>query len=199
MAQWPARQIHDTVDAILRQPAYGHGARRSLLGRLLRFIGDRLDDLFLAVQGSLNARVVLVITVAAIALVVVARIVVDRRQAEARRSRGASRIRAGERVDLWQLAATAAETGRFDEACHAVHAAVLDQLARDGIVKWHASKTSGDYARELRRRGWPMHAEFRAFARDFERVVFGARGAARDDYLRLRAASERLVARRAAA
>ena len=87
----------------------------------------------------------------------------------------------------------------LDEACHAVHAAVLDQLARDGIVKWHASKTSGDYARELRRRGWPMHAEFRAVARDFERVVFGARGVARDDYLRLRAASERLVARRAAA
>ena len=199
MAQWSARQIHDTVDAIMRQPAYGHGARQSLIGRLFRFLGERFNALFRAVEGSLNARIVVILAIAAIVFVIVARIVVDRRQAEARRQRGGARVRAGERRDFWQDASVAADQGRFAEACHALHAAVIDQLARDGLVKWHASKTNGDYARELRRRGAPAYADFRVFARDFDRVAFGTSEIGRDDYVRLRAEAERIVVRRAAA
>lgn len=199
MLQWSARQIHDTVAAIARQPAYGSASKRSLLGRALRFAFDRIADLFRGVEGSMNARLVIILAIAVVAFVVIARIVVDRRLAEVRAARPGARVRAGERADFWSAAAEAAEGGRYDEASHLLHAAVLDALTRSGAMKWHASKTNGDYARELRRRGSPLAAGFRAFVADFERVVFGTRVASRDDYVRLRAAAERLSERRAAA
>src|SRR4051812_47337029 len=104
MAQWSPRQVHDTVAAIARQPAYGHGARRSLLGRVLRYLLDRLGDLFDAVRGSANARLILVFAIAAIVLMIVARVVVDRQLAEARRGRSDVRVRSGERTNFWSAA-----------------------------------------------------------------------------------------------
>jgi hypothetical protein len=50
---------------------------------------------------------------------------------------------------------------------------VLDDLARRGTVRFHPSKTSGDYARELARRGSPAAPAFQAFARHFERIAYG--------------------------
>lgn len=199
MPQWTARQIHDTVAAITRQSAYAHGSRQSLLGRFFRFLGDQLSRLLDAVEGSLNARIVVGLAVAAIVFVIVARIIVDRRLAEARQRTAGGRVRPGERPDFRRIAGDAAERGDFAEACHALHAAVLDEIARAGVVKWHASKTNGDYARELQRRKSPLHAAFRAFARDFERMAFGTRTITRDDYLRLRAAADAVDPRRIAA
>jgi hypothetical protein len=82
-----------------------------------------------------------------------------------------------------------------------VYAAVLDQLARAGAVRVHPSKTSGDYARELARRGVPLAPAFQAFARQFERIVFGASADAisADDFERLATAAERVSATRQAA
>ena len=42
--------------------------------------------------------------------------------------------------------------GNFNAASHALYAALLERIARSGAVALHASKTGGDYWRELRRR-----------------------------------------------
>jgi hypothetical protein len=199
MAQWSPRQVHDTVAAIAEQPAYGHGARRSLLGRVFRYLIDRLADLFDAVRGSANARLILVLAIGAVVLMIVARIVVDRQFAEARHGRSDVRVRAGERTNFWSAAEESAQRGAFAEACHLVLAGVLDGLVRSGAVKWHASKTNGDYARELRRRNSPHYASFRAFAIDADRVLYGFHAPTNDDYVRLRDAGRRISTQRAAA
>ena len=40
---------------------------------------------------------------------------------------------------------------------------MLDDLRRGGDLELHPSKTSGDYMRELRRRGSPVVHDFRVF------------------------------------
>ena len=145
-----AKQIHDTVAAIARQPAYATPVRQSLLGRVLRtlFAGFAIC--------SSNSRL--------------ARRAVrrhrggradhrrdcrsdrDRTQIDARRRAGAGlRAIGGERRDYWALAAELAAAGNYTGACHALYIGVLDALSRTGALRFHASKTSGDYARELRR------------------------------------------------
>jgi hypothetical protein len=72
-------------------------------------------------------------------------------------------------------------------------------MARSGGVSLHASKTGGDYWRELRRRGSPVADEFRAFARRFDRVVFGAGSATAEDFDELADLAERVSGTRRAA
>jgi hypothetical protein len=62
---------------------------------------------------------------------------------------------------------------------------VLDAITGAGLVRYHASKTNGDYARELGRTGSPVAAVFRAFGRDFDHVMYGHTAAAADDFHRL--------------
>jgi hypothetical protein len=79
--------------------------------------------------------------------------------------------------------------------------AVLDVLIGANMVRYHRSKTAGDYARDLRRAGSPVAADFRSFGRGFDHLAFGQVGHARDEYERLATLAERIVmtVRRAAA
>ena len=77
------------------------------------------------------------------------------------------------RADLWAEAERLAETGDYTSAAHALYQAVLRRLADSERIRLHASKTSGDYSRELRRRGSPVAAPFQQFGRRFDRVIFG--------------------------
>jgi uncharacterized protein DUF4129 len=197
---WTVRQIHDTVARIAAEPAYGSSARQSLLGRLLRYLWDRLTAFIAFFEGSVNARVALIATVLLVATMIVARVIVARRLTEGRRHRGLGvRANRGENADYWIVARDEAANGRYADACHALYAAVLDTLAREGLVTFHASKTSGDYGRELRRAGVHVVADFRSFARQFDRVIFGELSVNADDYARLRALAERAARVRAAA
>lgn len=200
--QWSAQAIHDTVAAIARQRAYSTSLRESLLGRFFRFLFQELSDLLSYLHGSPNARWIVVTSVGAIVLVIVARIVagrdVDDRGARRRAGRtGGDRTSA----DYWTEARALAGGGNYDAACHALYTAVLDVLARRGAVRIHPSKTSGDYSRELTRRGIPVAPAFRAFARQFERIVFGsvADGVSADDFERLITAAEGVMPSTAAA
>lgn len=197
--QWTSEQVHDTVAAIAAQTAY-RGERRSLLARLLRIVLDKINQLLDWVRGSLDAKVIVIAAIAVVVLIVAARIVIDRRAA-ARRTALPRRGRAGEARDAWTEARTLAAAGRFADASHAVYFAVVEALTAAGVVRFHRSKTAGDYARELRRAGAPVAADFRAFGRDFDRVAFGVTPAAREDYEQLVAMAERIIAsvRRAAA
>ena len=43
-----------------------------------------------------------------------------------------------------------------------------------GLIRLHDSKTSGDYARELLRRGSSSYASFRRFGALYDRIIYGA-------------------------
>jgi hypothetical protein len=193
MQEWSARQVHDTVAAIVSQPAYGAPARQSLVGRFLRYLFRRIAELFDWMGGSVDARIIVAGAVVLVALIVVARIAVDRRLAENRRRGLDVRGARGERRDYWRIAGELAASGRHADASHAVYAAVLDALTGSGMVKYHSSKTSGDYARELRRHGSPLATDFRSFAREFDRAVYGTAAVSAEDYARLRALAEPLA------
>lgn len=196
--QWSSREIHDTVAAIARQPVYGL-ARQSLVGRFFRYLYERLSDFIALLRGSPNARLLVIVGLLGVLLIVVARIIVGRRvDARQARRRGARRG-AMAHADAWSAAEALAASHDYTGACRALYAAVVDALSRDGMLRRHASKTSGDYSRELRPRGVPAVREFRSFVGDFDRVIYGIGAATEDDYARLAEAAERAVHSAAAA
>jgi hypothetical protein len=101
--------------------------------------------------------------------------------------------------DPWETAQELAERGEYTEAAHALYAALLEAVARDEPVRLHASKTAGDYARELHRLNSSRFGGFREFARAYETVVYGLRACDRARYMRLLALASPLVFPTAAA
>ena len=182
---WTAKQIHDTVAAIVRQPAYAIPVRRTLLGRLVKFIGDELRDLIQLVGGWQNARVIVIVAVALVLLAVVARIAVGRRLEQRRQTAASLQIVGSSRRDYWVLASELEQRGDFVGASHALYLAVLDALGRTGSLSFHTSKTVGDYVRDLRQRRSPLLEAFREFGNRFERDVFGAEPPTAATYRRL--------------
>jgi hypothetical protein len=199
VGRWSTAEIHDTVAAIARQPAYATPLRRSLLGRALSFLVNRFVDLLGLLNGSREFRWIAIVATLLIVLAVAGRIVISRQLdvLGRRQGRGSRMSSAGK--DYWAMSTELAAAGDYVGACHALYAAVIDSLARSGAVKFHASKTSGDYARELRRHGSPAVQSFRAFARQFDRIVYGMSLADRDEYERLARAAEQVTSARKAA
>ena len=195
---WTAKQIHDTVAAIVRQPRYAVPVRQTLLGRLLKFIGDELRDLIQLVGGWQNARVIVIISVALVVLAIVARMVVGRRLEQRRQTAASLQIVGSSRRDYWVLAGELEQRGDFVGASHALYLAVLDVLARTGSLSFHGSKTTGDYLRELGQRRSPSLEAFREFGRRFERDVFGAALPTAATYRRLAELAEFVKTARAA-
>jgi hypothetical protein len=191
--------IHDTVAAIARQRVYAVPLRRSLIGRAFGYLADRFADLLGLLRGSRDFRIVVIAASALIVLAVAGRIIVAR-QLDVIGRRGRTGVGSrNERRDFWALSRELATSADYVGACHALYAAVIDALARRGSVKFHESKTSGDYARELRRVGSPAVQPFRAFARQFDRAVYGHSTPGGDDYERLAHAAEVVTSVRAAA
>ena len=196
--RFTAAQIHDTVAAIARQRQYAVPVRQSIVGRVLLSIFRWFRDLFLQIKAWPDAPYLLIAAAVLLIFVVAGRILIDRR-AKASRAAGAGlRALGGEARDYWALAAQLDASGNHLEACHAVYIAVLDSITRSGVVRFHASKTSGDYARELRRRGSPQAADFTNFARQSERCMYGWSAPTHDDYAQLARSAESLVRGRAA-
>jgi len=173
-AIWPRAAIHDTVAAIVKQTPYRRGLGTTLLDRVWAWIADWYSRLVAALGTVPHGRVVATIAAATIALLVVARI------AYAARLRGTSamsfartRGRRAAAADPWREAERLAAAGQFTEAAHALYRATVALLASHGLVRRHDAKTSGDYARELRRRGSPAYAPFRAFGRRYDRIIYG--------------------------
>jgi hypothetical protein len=129
---WTAKQIHDTVAAIVRQPAYAVPIRQTLLGRVLEFIGDEFRDLIRLLGGSQNARLIVIVAVALLVLAIAGRIVVGQRLELRRRTAGSLQIVGSARRDYWVLAGELEQRGDFVAASHALYLAVLEALARSG-------------------------------------------------------------------
>ena len=171
---WTAKQIHDTVAAIVRQRAYAIPVRQTLLGRVLKFIGDRLRDLIELVGGWENARIIVIVAVVLLLIAIAGRIVIGRRIEQRRQTAGSLQVVGSSRRDYWALAAELEQRGEFLGASHALYLAVLDSLGRSGALSFHTSKTVGDYVRDLKQRRSPSLPAFQEFGSRFEHDVFGA-------------------------
>lgn len=171
-SRMPAQAVHDTVAAIMRDAAYRRAFTESLWDRFWAWLGRIFVALFSEVRGSATLRYALLAAAALIVLAIIARIVVGRR-AEASARAAAVASRRVVRGDPFAHAERAAAEGRYTDAAHALYLAVLDSLARGARVRIHRSKTSGDYARELRMAGSPAYGTFRSFGRLFDRIIFG--------------------------
>jgi hypothetical protein len=84
---------------------------------------------------------------------------------------------------------------RTSRAAHYLCIASLAASARRGEVTLHPAKTTGDYARELRRRGAPSERAFQAFRARYDRVVYDLQHCSAEEYARLIEAARPLLAR----
>lgn len=173
LREWPAAAVHDTVAAVVRGRAFQRPLQMSLAQRLFRWIADGIDTLVDYLRASGPARWVAIGFAVLLVLLVVARFMLA---ARARTDQplggdGAHRGRTGE--DPWRAADRLAAAGQYLDAAHALYRGVVESVGRSDRLRLDPSKTSGDYARDLRARGSARSQPFRAFARRFDAAVYG--------------------------
>ena len=173
---WPPSAVHDTIAAIARGAEYRRSLRQSLLDRALRWLAESIEHLIRYIRHLPSSRTVGLTILGLIVVTIVARLVISALARDESGSR-ARRARAGSTAeDPFVAADRLASEGRFEEAAHALYQGVLVALARGERLRLDPSKTSGDYARELRARSSASYQPFRAFSRRFDVAVFGHGG-----------------------
>jgi hypothetical protein len=183
---WSAGAVHDTVGALLRDAAYHRSFWSSLAGKVLVEIG-RLVVRFLEVLRAIPGGKTTVLTIVAVVLLVILGrlyLAADWGDDVLFRKKG-SALRSS-RIDPWSESERLAAEGDYLGAAHALYQAVLRRLAASERIRVHASKTSGDYVRDLRRRGSASAPPFQRFGRRFDHVVFGKGACTAEDYQLLR-------------
>lgn len=170
--EWPSGAVHDTVEAVVRGAAFHRSLRQSLFDRLLMWIGEWLAGLFQHIRGTGLARTAALTVAALLVLLVVARLILSAR-ARDERVRVSYRGQVAVTEDPWRAAERLAAQGHYEEAAHALYHGVLASVAHAERLRLDPSKTSGDYARELRARGAAAYVPFRAFSRRFDAGVYG--------------------------
>lgn len=119
-------------------------------------------------------------------LAVVLAILVIARMATASRSRAtwqeAQASGPTRRADAWREAERLAAAGDHTAAAHALCEALLLSCAARGELRLHPSKTTGDYARELRRRPAPSAPGFQRFRARYDRVLYDLQRCSPEDY-----------------
>lgn len=180
--------MHDSVRAALQDPAFRRSIRNSFADRMLLWLVDWFERLERLLRDLPSTRAIGFAVVVLIVLFVVVRFVLASRADDRYGDEVSQRRRGTLRDDPWASAEAFRVAGRFEDAAHALYRGVLETLARDERIRLDPSRTSGDYARELRRRGSPSLVPFRGFTRRFDAVVYGREGAsaaAIDDLARL--------------
>lgn len=171
---WTRAAIHDSVAAIVRQTPYRRDLQRTLFDRIVRWIGELIDRIFAGVRSVPHGRELAVVAAIVLVLLLVGRIVYARRlRARADEELARSEVDSHGIFDPWREAERLARAGEYTEAAHALYQGVIAGLAKRGLVRAHPSKTSGDYARELRRRGALADTPFRRFGSRYDRIIYG--------------------------
>ena len=134
----------------------------------------------------------IILGVATLFLIAIVTRFVVANEAEERRRRARSGTVFGGGDPLVEAERLAA-AGDFTEAAHLLYRAVTERLAAAEQIRLHPSKTSGDYARELRARGSIVHGEFRQFGRRYDRVMFGIGTCDATTYAMLREQATRVI------
>jgi hypothetical protein len=174
--QLPASAIHDTVAAIARGIDYRRSLRQSLLDRFFLWLGELFSHLLRFIRFSPVSRPFGYVVLGLIVLGVAARLLIAAQARDDTRGPLRRRTRASSAEDPFVVAERLAAEGKFEEAAHALYHGVLLAMARQERLRLDPSKTSGDYARELRARGSASYQPFRAFGRRFDIAVFGHGG-----------------------
>ena len=176
LRQLPASVVHDTVAAIARGIDYRRSLRQSFLDRLFLWLAEAISHLVRFLRHSPVSRPLGYTVLGLIVLGVAARLLIAAQARDDTRGPLRRRTRASSTDDPFVVAERLAAEGRFEEAAHALYHGVLLALARNERLRLDPSKTSGDYARELRARGSASYQAFRVFARRFDVAVFGHGG-----------------------
>lgn len=172
----PPADIHDTVSSVVSGPAFRKSLQLSLAQRLYRWIADGIDTMVDYLRGSGPARWVAIGLAVLLVVLVVGRFLLAARARSSVDDSGAGGTRGRPGEDPWRAAERHLAAGHFEDAAHALYRGVVESMARVERLRLDPSKTSGDYARELRARGSTRLAEFRAFARRFDVAVYGHGG-----------------------
>jgi hypothetical protein len=170
---WPAAAVHDTVQAVVRGAAFRRSVQSSIAERLFVWLAEWLTRLARAVHAASWARGAALTFAALIVLAVVARLVLSAHARAPERRSTFRRRGGGPGEDPWRAAERLRGEGKYEEAAHALYRGVLTSLAETERLRLDGSKTSGDYASELRARGSAAHGAFRAFSRRFDQAVYG--------------------------
>jgi hypothetical protein len=170
---WPPGVVHDTVAAVARDVVYRRALGNSVFDRLANWLGQLLARIVRAFRGAGIPRGFGYAIITLIVLLVIARLIIAARARDDGVGARRRRTRAAPGDDPFQSAERLASEGRFEDAAHALYRGVLLALARGERLRLDPSKTSGDYARDLRARGSSAHQPFRAFARRFDVAVYG--------------------------
>lgn len=152
---------------------------------MLLWMSDWFGRLMKLFQHMPSTRSFALALVALIVLFVVVRLVIAASARDDRAERG-TRRRSVVLDDQWGAADTLAAQERYEEAAHALYRAIVLSLGRLERLRLDPAKTSGDYARELRRLGAATLTPFRAFTRRFDVVVYGHARADAAAYTELR-------------
>ena len=172
----PASVIHDTVAAIARGIDYRRSVSQSFLDRMFLWLAELLSHLVRFLRHSPVSRPLGYAVLGLIVLGVAARLLIAAQARDEKSGPLRRRTRAASTEDPFVAAERLAADGRFEEAAHALYRGVLLVLARSERLRLDPSKTSGDYARELRARGSAAYQAFRDFARRFDTAVYGHGG-----------------------
>ena len=171
--------IRDTMAAVFRQAAFARRQPSWIARKLEQFyhwLGDLLGQFGHTRTSSPVVFWSVIVVVIAVAVAIIARLAwvsyLRRKQGIAARPelRGGTVIG---QVDPWSAAQQYAAHGDFTSAAHSLYLALLNSIARRGLIRLHPSKTVGDYVRELRARSATVFSRFRDFARAYETVVYG--------------------------
>jgi hypothetical protein len=181
---WSAGAIQDSVAAIVRQRAYQRSVRATLLDRLLDWLAALIRRFFSGLSeipnmnGSSSASRSWWCWRSRPGLWLGSEAEERRRRARPGAVQGSG--------DPWAEADRIAATGDYTTAAHLLYRGLTERLAAAAQLRLHPSKTSGDYARELRTRGSPAYAEFGRFGRRYDRVLFGTGMCDAETYAALR-------------
>lgn len=178
--------IADSVAAVLRGrefAAHNSVSIGQLIGEwiwnvVIRFLG------FAASHPAIG--LVLKLTLAAIALVILARLGYGFLVRYSPTALGRQHLDSTRGTDWWHTAQQHASDGDYTAAAHALYLALLGSAARSGLVSLHESKTTGDYLREVRRRPDAIDLpRFADFTRSYETVIYGIGICDQERYTRL--------------
>lgn len=180
--------IRDTMAAVFRQAAFVKRQPSWIARKFAEFIGWLLDLLGRFGHTRTASPVVfwsVIAIVLAVAIAIIGRLswvsYLRRTQGIAARPELRGGVSTGQ-GDPWTAAQRYAAQGDFTSAAHSLYLALLNAIARRGLIRLHPSKTVGDYVRELRARSATVFTRFRDFARAYETVVYGTGVCDRERY-----------------
>ena len=165
--------MHDSIQAVLRDPAFRRSLRRSLADRLLLWLSHGFERVLALLKHLPSGRSLALGFAVLVAAFVVLRVILAARARDAGGERVADRSGGAQGDDPWISADRLASAGRYEDAAHALYRGVILSIGRTERLRLDPARTSGDYARELRRRSAASLGPFRAFTRRFDIVVYG--------------------------